>query len=117
DSRLRVPERGNGVPDVLDEARWEVEFLLRMQVPPGKPLAGMAHHKVHDRNWTGLPMAPHEDPEPRELRPPSTAATLNLAAVAAQAARVFRPYDPSFADRNLAAARTAWAAAKRHPDR
>jgi endoglucanase len=30
-----VPEAGNGVSDLLDEARWEVEFLLRMQVPDG----------------------------------------------------------------------------------
>jgi len=34
------------VPDILDEARWELEFLLRMQVPDGRPLAGMVHHKV-----------------------------------------------------------------------
>jgi endoglucanase len=116
DGSLRVPERGNGVPDVLDEARWELEFLLRMQVPAGKPLAGMAHHKIHDRNWTGLPLAPEDDPELRELHPPSTAATLNLAAVAAQCARLFAPYDAAFANRCGTAARTAYAAAKAHPD-
>jgi endoglucanase len=82
DGTLRLPERGNGVPDVLDEARWELEFLLRMQVPAGRPLAGMAHHKVHDSAWTGLPLAPAADPMARELHPPSTAATLNLAATA-----------------------------------
>ncbi|SCG17350.1 Carbohydrate binding domain-containing protein [Micromonospora echinofusca] len=117
DSTLRVPERGNGVPDVLDEARWELEFLLRMQVPAGKPLAGMAHHKIHDRNWTGLPLAPHDDPEQRELHPPSTAATLNLAAVAAQCARLFAPYDAAFAKRCGTAAKTAYAAAKANPAR
>ncbi|RLK22409.1 non-processive endocellulase [Micromonospora sp. M71_S20] len=117
DSTLRVPERGNGVPDVLDEARWELEFLLRMQVPAGKPLAGMAHHKIHDRNWTGLPLAPHDDPEQRELHPPSTAATLNLAAVAAQCARLFAPYDAAFAKRCGTAAKTAYAAAKANPTR
>jgi len=115
DSTLRVPERGNSVPDILDEARWELEFLLRMQVPDGKALAGMAHHKVHDRNWTGLPLAPQADPQPRELHPPSTAATLNLAAVAAQGARLFAPYDKAFADRALAAAKKAYAAAKANP--
>src|SRR5689334_22037322 len=31
--------------------------------------AGMAHHKIHDRNWTGLPLLPHLDPQPRELHP------------------------------------------------
>jgi len=115
DSTLRVPERGNGVPDVLDEARWELEFMLRMQVPAGRLLAGMVHHKMHDAMWTGLPLQPQADPQPRELHPVSTAATLNLAAVAAQAARLFAPYDAAFAAQSLAAARTAFAAAKAHP--
>ncbi|HEU5472283.1 MAG TPA: glycoside hydrolase family 9 protein [Actinophytocola sp.] len=116
DGTLRVPERGNEVPDVLDEARWELEFLLRMQVPAGQPLAGMAHHKVHDNAWTGLPLAPEDDPMLRELHPANTAATLNLAATAAQCGRLFLPYDRAFATRCLAAARTAYAAAKAHPD-
>ncbi|MGC4759636.1 glycoside hydrolase family 9 protein [Micromonospora trifolii] len=115
DGTLRVPERDNGVPDILDEARWELEFLLRMQVPAGKPLAGMVHHKIHDQNWTGLPLAPHDDPQPRELHRPSTAATLNLAATAAQCARLFAPYDAAFATRCGTAAKTAYAAAKAHP--
>ncbi|MFI7551095.1 glycoside hydrolase family 9 protein [Micromonospora sediminimaris] len=117
DGTLRLPERDNGVPDILDEARWELEFLLRMQVPAGKPLAGMTHHKIHDRNWTGLPMQPEDDPEPRELHPPSTAATLNLAATAAQCARLFAPYDKEFAQRCGSAAKTAYAAAKANPAR
>ncbi|MEU5933256.1 glycoside hydrolase family 9 protein [Micromonospora sp. NPDC047187] len=115
DGTLRVPERDNGVPDILDEARWELEFLLRMQVPAGKPLAGMVHHKIHDQNWTGLPLSPQDDPQPRELHPPSTAATLNLAATAAQCARLFAPYDAAFATRCGTAAKTAYAAAKAHP--
>jgi endoglucanase len=117
DSTLRVPERGNGVPDILDEARWELEFLMRMQVPAGKPLAGMAHHKMHDRNWTGMPMQPEDDPELRQLHPPSTAATLNLAAVTAQCARLYAPYDAAFARQCLTAAKTAYAAAKANPNR
>ncbi|WP_354637748.1 glycoside hydrolase family 9 protein [Kitasatospora camelliae] len=116
DSTLRVPERGNGVPDVLDEARWELEFLMRMQVPEGRPLAGTAFHKVHDARWTGLPTRPELDPEQRELHRPSTAATLNLAATAAQCARVYAPYDAPFAARCLDAARRAWSAARANPD-
>jgi endoglucanase len=115
DGALTIPESGNGVPDILDEARWELEFLLSMQVPQGEPLAGMAHHKVHDDNWTGLPLLPNLDPQPRHLHKPSTAATLNLAAAAAQAARLFAGYDPAFAQRNLIAAQRAWAAAVAHP--
>jgi endoglucanase len=115
DGSLRVPEHGNGVPDVLDEARWELEFLLRMQVPAGQPLAGMAHHKVHDANWTGLPLDPAADPQQRELHAPSTAATLNLAAAAAQGARLFAKYDKVFSAQLLAASKTAYAAAVAHP--
>ncbi|ANS69944.1 secreted endoglucanase [Streptomyces lincolnensis] len=117
DGTLAIPESGNKVPDILDEARWELEFLLKMQVPAGQPLAGMAHHKIHDEQWTGLPLMPSDDPQKRELHPPSTAATLNLAATAAQAARLYKPYDKAFAAKTLAVARTAWAAALAHPDR
>ncbi|MDX3645842.1 glycoside hydrolase family 9 protein [Streptomyces sp. MB09-02B] len=115
DGSLNIPESGNKVPDLLDEVRWELDFLLKMQVPKGKPLAGMAHHKIHDEQWTGLPLMPADDPQKRELHPPSTAATLNLAATAAQAARLYRPYDPAFSAKALTAARTAWAAALEHP--
>lgn len=136
DGRLDIPEAGDGVDDLLDEARYEIGFLLRMQIPdgatawvpdgplpPGRaPLhlikidaGGMAHHKVHDRNWTSLPTAPANAPAERLLYPPSTAATLNLAAVAAQSARLWRDVDPAFAETCLTAARRAWTAARRHP--
>jgi endoglucanase len=115
DGSLAIPEQGNGVPDVLDEARWELEFMLRMQVPSGEPMAGMVHHKVHDSTWSALPLDPALDPLPRELHRPSTAATLNLAAAAAQGARLYRRYDAAFAARLLAAARRAWDAAIENP--
>jgi endoglucanase len=136
DGAANIPEAGNGVSDLLDEARWEVEFLLRMQVPEGarlgvpvgrftrtQPLTfseidagGLVHHKVHDVRWTGLPMAPADDPETRYLYAPNTAATLNMVAVAAQAARIWETIDPAFAARALTAAQRGLAAAKRHPE-
>lgn len=136
DGSAAMPEAGNGVDDLLDEVRWQMDFMLAMQVPDGTRMSlplgprqketdlrftavdvsGMAHHKVADERWTALPMPPHLDPERRLLYPPSTAATLNLAATAAQAARVWRTIDPAFADLCLTAARRAWAAAQRVPD-
>ena len=112
DGKLRIPEGANGVPDILDEARWEVEFLLKMQAPNG-----MVHHKIHDVNWTGLPLLPHEDPQPRRLSDTSTAATLNTAAVAAQAARIWKTIDPAFSAKAQAAAVKAYAAAKANPNK
>ncbi|NIJ20871.1 endoglucanase [Sphingomonas naasensis] len=144
-ARREFPEAGNAANDLLDEARYEMEFLLRMQIPDGvrtrvpagaprparagRPAwerepadfagidaGGMAHQKVADRNWTGLPMPPQNDPEERLVYPPTTAATLNLAATAAQCARVWRGVDNAFAARCLAAAERAWKAAKRNPE-
>lgn len=115
DGLSHIPENGNGMPDILDEARWELEFLLRMMVPDGEPLAGMVHHKVHDIAWTAVPMLPSDDPQPRALYRPSTAATLDIAAVAAQGARLFADQDPTFSERLLAAARKAWVAANANP--
>jgi endoglucanase len=115
DGTQKIPERANGVPDTLDEARWEMEFLLRMQIPDGQPYAGMAQHKVHDDEWTGFPTRPDQDAQPRHLRGPSTAATLNLAATAAQCGRVWRDIDPAFAKKCLVAAEKAYAAAIANP--
>ena len=135
DGRAALPEAGNGINDLLDEARWEMRFLLAMQVPQGKHLrvpvgpqprgvpliftdidaSGMAHHKVADRSWTTLPTAPADDRQPRLLYPPSTAATLNLAATAAQCARIWRTLDPAFSRQCLVAAERAFAAALRNP--
>jgi endoglucanase len=136
DGRLSLPENGNGQDDLLDEAKVEVAFLLSMQVPQGatstvafstdtgRPATdfrvidagGLVHTKVADEQWTGLPMAPAADPMRRFLYPPSTAATFNMVAVAAQAARIWRVSDPVFAARALAAARRGWDAARRVPD-
>jgi len=115
DGRMNIPERKNGKPDLLDEVRFNLEFMLRMQVPAGKPFAGMVHHKIHGVKWSAIPTLPHEDTIKRYLRPVSTAATLDLAATAAQAARVWRAIDPPFAQRCAAAAETAFAAARQNP--
>jgi endoglucanase len=115
DGKMNIPENKNKVPDLLDEARWEVEWELRMQVPEGEKFAGMAHHKMHDAKWTALSMGPHEDPVPRFLYPVSTSATLDLAANAAQAARIWHGIDKAFADKCLKAAERAWVAAKANP--
>ncbi len=111
DVALAIPERGGALPDLLDEARWQLEFLLRMQRDDG-----LVFHKIHDAAWTGVPLRPADDPQTRLLYPPSTAATLNLAAVGARCARVYQRHDPAFAARCLEAAGQAWQAALEHPD-
>lgn len=137
DGQASIPEAGNGVNDLLDEVRWQMEFMLAMQVPEGTMLTlprgdqfnklnklkfsevnagGLVHHKIADEYWTSLPMPPHEDPAARVLHYPSTAATLNLAASAAQCARLWMSIDEAFSDRCLIASKRAYAAAKAYPD-
>lgn len=113
--QLPVEETANDVSDLLDEARWEIEWFFKMQVPHDQPLAGMVYHKMHDENWTGLPMAPHEDPQTRYVHPPSTAATLNFAAVGGQCFRAYKHVDHRFAFECLLRAIGAYHAAKTHP--
>lgn len=117
DGTMNIPESGNGIPDILDESRWNLQTLLKMQVPEGNELAGMVHHKAHDERWTALGIRPDQDPQKRYLQPPSTAATLNLAAIAAQGSRLWKSYDSAFASKCLASAEKAWDAAVAHPDK
>ncbi len=100
---------------LVEECRWQLDWMLRMQVPAGQPLAGMVFHGVHGTTWSPMPGWAHEDPTVRVLHRPSTAATLHLAAVAAKASRLLRREDPGYARRLLVAATTAYAAAQSLP--
>jgi endoglucanase len=99
---------------LLEECRWQLDWLLRMQVPPGRPHAGLAFHRVHGTEWAPLPCWPHQDPTARVLHRPSTAAALHLAAAAAHGARVFGD-DRAYSRRLLDAAMTAHRAAGAEP--
>lgn len=115
DGTMLLPENNNGIPDLLDETRWEMEWMLKMIVDSGD-YKDMAYHKAHDEKWTALGIAPADDDMKRIVKPPTTAATLNLAACGAQAARLWKDIDSDFADQCLEAAENAFAAAKKHPD-
>ncbi|MBZ5668611.1 MAG: glycoside hydrolase family 9 protein [Acidobacteriia bacterium] len=114
--KLNIPESGNGTPDILSEIRWNLEWMLKMQHDDGG-----VWHKQTSEHFCDVVM-PEDDRLPSEVigtgKAPykSTSATADLAAVAAIAARVYEPFDKTFAARNLRAARKAWAWAERYPD-
>ena len=107
---LDIPESKNDVPDLLDEVRWELDWLLKMQDEDGR-----AYHKVSTLQFGGM-IPPETETARRYFSPWGTAATADLAAIMAQAARVYRPIDPEFADRCLSAAKKAYAFLESHPD-
>ena len=116
---------GTGDPDILDEARVELEWMFKMIVKSNDPYygsdkAGMVYHKMHDHKWTGLAVHAWDYADTwgtiRIVKPPSTAATLNVAATAAQAARLWKGIDDDFAAECLENAKLTYEAAKANPD-
>ncbi|HTR98660.1 MAG TPA: glycoside hydrolase family 9 protein, partial [Bacteroidota bacterium] len=108
-----IPESGNGVPDILNEALWNIRWMLTMQDPGD----GGVYHKLTNTNFDGFVM-PDQATNPRYVVMKSTAATLDFAAVMAQAARVYAAFGgvlPGFADSCRDAALKAWAWARLHP--
>ena len=114
--KLNIPESGNGTPDILNETRWNLEWMLKMQDEDGG-----AWHKQTSEKFPGFVM-PEDDHSTSEVigtgQAPykSTCATADLAAVAAIAARVYLPFDAKFAARNLEAARKAWLWTEKYPN-
>ncbi len=113
-----VPETGNKVPDVLDECAVELDWMMDMVVKSDEPTwgkyAGLVYHKLHDHKWTGLATRPYDYEEEwgteRIVKPPTYAATYNFIACAAQAARLWEPYDSQKAAKYLEAAKKSYEA-------
>jgi endoglucanase len=107
--KLGIPESGNHVPDLLDEVRWEIEWLFTMQADDGR-----VYHKVSARDFKFW--GPSEkDNSTRYFTSWSTTATADFVAVMAETSRAWRPYDAAFADRCLSAAKKSWAVLAAHP--
>jgi endoglucanase len=79
-----IPESGNGVPDLLDEAKWELDWMLRMQQADGSLL-----HKVSVTDFSAV-SPPSADTHFRRYGAASTDATATGAAVLALAAIQFK---------------------------
>jgi endoglucanase len=99
---LGIPESSNGVPDILDEVRYELEWLLTMQ-----RTSGGVCYKLTRKQFEGF-VLPQDDAATRYLYMVSTTATADFAAVMARAARLYYPYDQAFATRCGTAAIRAW---------
>ena len=98
-----IPEHGGAIPDFLDEVKWELDWLLTTQREDG----GVSH-KVTALDFEGFLM-PEKDGSQRYYTPVGTAATGDLVAVMAQAARIYAPYDQAASAAYLAAARLGYA--------
>ncbi len=102
-----IPESGNGVPDLLDEAKWGIDFLLRLQEPDGGVLCIVGEsHASPPSSATG----------PSLYGPATTSASLNSAAAYALSSKVFRSINMlPYADTLMARAIRAWNWADANP--
>lgn len=113
---LDLPESGRKLPDFLAEVKWNLDWMLKMQDADGG-----VWHKATTANFAGWIMPEADKADVLVIgtgKAPfkNTTATADLAAVAAIAARVYRPFDAAYADHCLAAARKAWSWAQANPN-
>lgn len=95
-----IPESGNGVPDLLDEVKWELDWLLRMQEEDGGVLSVVGG---------GYASPPSAESAPRFYGPATTAASFSAAGMFALGARVFEEIgNTAYASTLLSAAVNAY---------
>src|SRR5262249_34992856 len=85
---FNIPESNNGIPDLLDEVQWEIDWLKRMQNPDGT--VALKVGEIVDT--TGV--QPGKDPAPRFYVPACSSATIAAAGMFAHAAYVYRDVKP-----------------------
>ncbi len=98
---IGIPESGNDVADILDEARYELDWLFKMQRADGG-----VYHKVTCRSFPGEIM-PQDETDELVVMPVTTTATGDFAGAMAIAARVYIRSDRAYAEKCLAAAKKA----------
>jgi endoglucanase len=112
--KTNIPESRNSIPDLLDEVLYNLRWMLTMQDPND----GGVYNKCTNAAFDGMVM-PGVTKLPRYVVQKGTAATLDFAAVMAQAARIYKPFNkqlPGLSDSCLAAAKQAWQWALKNPD-
>jgi endoglucanase len=113
---LNIPESSNKTPDILDEVRWNLDWMLSMQDSDGG-----VWHKQTSENFADFAMPENDKTISYVIgtgREPfkNTTATADFAAVMAIASRTFKPYDAAYAQTCLRAAERAWEWLLKYPN-
>lgn len=109
---IGIPESGNSIPDVLDEVRYELEWMLKMQ----NKTTGGVYHKVTCDTFPGYVM-PEKETKPLIVMPETVTSSADFAASMALAYEVYKDIDANFANTCLEAAKKAYEWAKANPDK
>ena len=101
-----VPESASKLGDLLEEIKYEIEWMLKMQ----DPKTGEVYHKVTCAGFCDFFM-PEEEKDELIVSPASYAATLDFAASLAMAVKYYEYQDAEFARKLKEAAIKAYDAA------
>ena len=107
--KWNIPADGS-LPDLLAEIKYNLDWMLTMQASDGA-----VYHKLTTLQFPGDVM-PAKDTEQLYVIGKGTAATFDFAAVMAVAARVYKPFDASYAAKCLEAAKSAYAWGAANPN-
>ena len=111
--QTNIPETGNGLPDIINEILYNLRWMLTMQ----DLTDGGVYHKCTNAVFDKMIM-PADCNNKRYVVQKSTAATLDFAAVMAQASRIFSKFEkqlPGLSDSCLQSAQHAWQWAVKNP--
>ena len=111
DGDLNLPESGNKIPDILDEAAWALSFYIDNQQADGGVPAGRGNDQDAIRDWE----KEHKSRPAFGNFPPTRTSSSEFAAVAAQYARLIARYDAPQAARFTEAAARAYHWVKAQP--
>jgi len=115
-----IPESGNGVADLLDENKFNLDWLVRMQSNDGAVLSIVGQDAAPDPAFGGSPdTSPSLADGPCTYGPATTSASLTTSAAFALAALVYAEHDdvfPGYAADLTGRAEDAWAWADANPN-
>ncbi len=111
DDNTNIPESGNNIPDLLDEARWGLEWVLSMQDDNKNRKGGfwaMACVGCTNKDRGYGKTTPNNVEPYCKVHRPTVQNTAKAVAVLAYASVLFTPFDRNFAATCLTAARNGW---------
>lgn len=108
DFSANIPESGNGIPDILNECRYELDWLMKMQT-----LDGGVYHKLTAYRHAPFVM-PEEDKDQFLLYDVSSMAVADFVAIMCIASRIYKKYDKDFSKKAFDAAKLSYEWLKNH---
>ncbi|MBN1215131.1 MAG: glycoside hydrolase family 9 protein [Candidatus Lokiarchaeota archaeon] len=114
DNQFNIPESGNNIPDLLDEIRHELEFILKCQ----DENSGGFYHRIQSigDDTSDSTRAIKDIGDNGEINVRPTPSSADSVGILARAYKFYLEYDQSFANQMLNAAEFGWTYLENNPN-